>query len=196
MPDVKLAITKQLQWQGNNEEFSNVYVYNGVDIDSVPQMENLIDTMVAAEKAIHASAVTYVRAQVYSFGDIGPNFMYHSKVLSGTGGMVTTDLMYRESCVCLRQRLPRTFSFKRANQPYLRKYLHTCSPHGAEISGKDPAGWTTVSGALDTFCNIMKAPISGVALRSESGKIGEGPWQRCNVVRTRQFRRGRKEYAG
>lgn len=190
---VKMAITKSTTWRGATEEFSNIYTIAGLDIDSETAMTALVDKFVAAEKLCHASVVSFVRAQIYSYGEYGPNFMYHSQTLSGAGAVSPTPTMYKESAVLLRAKLPRTFSLTRSNQPYLRKYLHTCHSAGIDISGGSGSAFGTPAPAYTSLVSAMNAPGPGLELESESGAKPIGAWEMSGTVHHRQFRRGRKE---
>lgn len=191
---VKVAVTKWFTWRGKTEEFSNVYVYDGIDNNDTSQMQSVADALIAAEKTIFANTVTFGRVQIYSFGSVGPNFMYHTSTHSGVGAATPSTGMYRESAVMIRRKLPRTYSLTRSNQPYMRKYLHTLNQHGTELTGSGAMTYSAPGSPLSTYCSTISAPATGVALTTESGADPIGSWEKCDVVVTRQLKRGRKEY--
>lgn len=192
---VKLAITKSTLWRGRQEEFSNIYTIHGLDKDSATARTALINAAVAAEKACHASMVSFIRAQIYSYGDFGPNFMYESTSLSGTGTPAVAGNIYKECATMLRAKMERSFSMTRSNQPYLRKYLHLCWLNGpADTQGVSAPTWKAPTQELLTYVNFLNNPGAGLHLGNDAGDEPVGDWEVCNFLEHRQFHRGRKEY--
>lgn len=192
---VKMTITKSTMFRGRQEEFSNVYTIHGLDKDSQSAMDALITAAVAAEKAIHATSVNFLRAQIFSYGSAGPNFMYESKSLSGAGSATALSSQYKECAVMMRAKMARSFSLTRSNQPYLRKYLHTCSGTNiSDSSGASAPAWTTPPGNYGTYANFLENPGSGLSLTNDAGDEPIGSWEFCTFLEHRQFHKGRKEY--
>jgi hypothetical protein len=190
----KLVITKSLNFEGKQEEFSNVYVIDGIDNDNETSMNALIDAAATAEKTAHSSNVLFVRGQIYSFGSTGPNFMYASRNLSGYGSATPSSTMFAECVIEMRAPLPRSYGLYRSVKPFLRKFLHTNSAHSADLSGTATPSWVAPPSTLSTYVAFLNNPGSGYTLKSESEAVPNGAWQYRNAVNHRQFRRGRKEY--
>lgn len=192
MARVKLAITKSTPFQGKAEEFSNVYTYEDVDIDSETAKNALVTEVVNAEKAIHASDVTFVRAQMWDVGT-PPNYMQLSKTLTGVGSMTPTAQMYRECAILCVWPLPRAIRITRAFRRDLRKYVHTNVAHHYELSGSGslPYGGRA-STALNAYMDKVAAPVAGVAMVAPDGAGVTGPGQTHGWLQHRQFPRGRK----
>lgn len=192
---VRLTVTKRLTFRGQLEETANQYTLQGLDKDSESAMNGLVDNALAAERAIHASNVEFVRAQIFSYG-IGPNFTYMNRELLGNFGLLTeSPSRYRETADLLRAKMERSFSLTRSSQPYLRKFIHSCATLGAGLKGDTAPSWAEPSsGPLVTYIAFLNAPASGVTLTNDAGDEPIGDWEYCNFLGHHQFRRGRKEY--
>lgn len=193
---VRLAITKSVQFRGQTEEFSNVYTIQGLDKDSAAARTALIDAAVAAEKPLFGNIVSFVRANIFSYGSVGPNFMYEARNLSGLGTNTGATSMYRECAVYLRCKMPRKFTLLRSSQPYLKKFLHCCAPVIADQTGAVARTFTTpgLGTPLKAYIDWMDSPGSGLLLTNDAGDLPEGDWEVCQHLEHRQFPRGRKEY--
>lgn len=192
---VKLSITKSNPWRGGTEEFSNIYTIHGLDKDSASARAALITAAVDAEKGCHDAFTTFVRAQIYSYGDVGPNFMYESTTLSGVGTYNAGGPTYRECTVMLRAKMARSFSLSRSNQPYLRKYLHTGRTHGSMgVLGSEAPSFITPPASLTAYVAFLNAPGAGLTLGNDDGDVPVEGWKMCTFLEHRQFHRGRKEY--
>lgn len=190
---LKLALTKALPFEGRTEETAQVYCVDVPDKDDEAFLLALIDACADAEKTAFGSSVQFVRGQIYDFGDLGPNFMRASKDLSGYGSATSNSSIFYETVIELRAPLPRSYGLTRSVKPYLRKFLHTMSLHGADQTGGNAPAWGTPPSTLQTYINWLNDPAPGVIIKSPSGIEPIGPWQFRNVVNHRQFRRGRKE---
>ena len=196
---VMLSITKSVLFQGNTEEFSNVYTYDGVSDDD-SAVESLVDAVVAAERPIFSGAVRFVRAKAWKVAGLGPNVMRITKDLSGNGGATTGASMYPELAVMVRWSLPsRTTAFLSSDNAvrrvsrYLRKYLHTCTPHNLAIDAGGSGSTPAATSPLTAYANAVRAPLNGVNLCAPNGDQPSGSHRFHPYLEHRQFPRGRKE---
>jgi hypothetical protein len=177
-----MSITKSVSFRGATQEFSNVYFWKTPlgHMDS-GEAASAVSTIVAFEKTIHSSDVTFVRAKVWSTGGTkAENEMIYQTNLSGTGSKATATSLDRERAVLIRFRAGVD---TRGRPVYLRKYFHIC---GAYLSGAAPAAGnlqnttqitsgerTGYASAADGIKHIT-AGIRGFDLTSESGRDIDG----------------------
>jgi hypothetical protein len=155
-----VSITKSTSFRGFAQEFSNVYYYEGTSgLNDDTIASSLISTLVAHEKTIHSTAVTFVRARVWTqTGDKATSNMIRQENLSGTGARATTTGFDKERAWLFRMRA----GVDSRGQPvYLRKWYHSC--------GFFQAGVTPVSGYLDNTTQISAGDKT--ALETEAQKV-------------------------
>jgi hypothetical protein len=186
----KVQITKSVSFKGNTDEFSNVYCYEGGVVD--PDWAAVVSALVAAEKTVHASAVTWVRAAVWDIG-VPPNTMRYTTSLSGTGSLSVSSGMYRECAYLIKWPLPRSTATTRSVARSLKKWLHVCS----NLAGTNTDGTATltpISGvsALQNYVAVAEEPVAGCELVSPSGAVPNGPAVLHPYLEHHQFPRGRK----
>lgn len=129
MPLVAASITKSMPFQGVGERFSNVYHYDAPTADAAVAAE-IINSLVAAERRIHAAIVTFEEARVWSAGGTpAQNETLLVEDLTGPGEEVTDGPMYRECCWIVTWKTERPSA---TGKPvHLRKFLHTASQYEA-----------------------------------------------------------------
>jgi hypothetical protein len=129
MARIGLSITKSVAFRNSNQEFSNVYYYEGYPSNpTVAEAEGFIDTQTAREKGIHSTSVSFVRGRLWSqVGTPSGNEMIAQKNLSGNGTQSADASMDRERAVLLRRRAGNDV---RGNPVYLRKWFHCCGSFG------------------------------------------------------------------
>lgn len=154
-----VSITKEIDWQGGLEQFSNVYQYMGADPDEL-QANAILDYLIPVERAIFALGVRFVEARVFeTSGTPAENNTVLIRDLTGTGEASTLSTFYRECCLLIKWRSTRENSLGRP--VYFRKHLHTASVAGASVS----AGQQNGSEALPTATLLALADY-GEAVRS------------------------------
>jgi hypothetical protein len=194
-----MSITKSTDFQGKAEEFSNTYAYTGVE-DSDAAINALIDAVVALERQIFSTVVTFVRVKVWQTNGVGPNVMRVTRDLTGAGTAINEAGMYRECVQMVRWPLPARVSLsitgnnlvKRVSR-YLRKYLHTGSSHGYPISGGGAAHVVGAGLPLRTYAEGVVQPRPGAFLCSPEGDQTTAGPTFGKYLEHRQFPRGRKE---
>lgn len=118
-----VSIEKTISFRGAAQVFANVYHYDsGVGAPSDANLETLLDNMVAQEKTMHSSAVSFVRGRVWSSGGSpSANQMRVDKNLSGAGTLSTLSGRDPERATLIRWRAG---SDSRGRPVYLRKWYH------------------------------------------------------------------------
>lgn len=123
MARVGVSITKSVSFRGVAQEFGNTYYYETPlpVVESVA--DSLIDNIVAKEKALHSTVISFVFARCWSAGGTkAENNMIKQKALSGTGtGASPVSGMDRERAFLVRFRAGVD---TRGNPVYLRKWWH------------------------------------------------------------------------
>lgn len=121
-----VSIEKTKSFRGVQQVFANVYYYDsGIGAPSDGNLETLLDAMVAQEKAMHATTVTFVRGRVWSAGGSpAANQMRVDKPLSGTGTLTAMANYDPERATLVRWRAG---SDSKGRPVYLRKWYHTCA---------------------------------------------------------------------
>lgn len=198
---VAVHVTKTTKWRNKQEEFENVYHFDTPTINTESGYVDLVNQLVAAEKLIHTSAVTFKQARVHgpTNGTKEQDIMRAVVDLSGTGSASPTVQMAAELCYVASFYVGRSAKgYKR----FLRKFLHTGAVFGSGATdfmafGRDPLGAnqkTLVTNFMNdiktievaTFNNDLCTP-QGTHLPLASSPIIS------DYVHTRQFKRGRKE---
>lgn len=124
MAQIGISITKRVPYRDSTQEFSNVYHY--VDEVSAPdaaEAQNLIDEVVAVERQLHTTAVSFVYARLWSSGgSIASNVMIHQVVLTGTGSQTAVASVDPERAVLMQW--PAGFD-SRGHPVRLKKWYHS-----------------------------------------------------------------------
>jgi hypothetical protein len=193
------SITKRADFQGRTEEWSNVYCYDTA-ASSGAQFQAIIDDLVTAEKAVHSTQVTYVRAMVYTTqglnGILDLGAKYYETTLSGAG-TATAGVLYRECAFLVKWPMdPTTDIFGRSYHRALKKWLHSCTDlgGGAAIQQGNGAIAAPATTILNTYANAVITAVDGSALVAPG--TGDGPTGGHVIhpyLEHRQFPRGRKE---
>jgi len=178
MARIGISITKTTVYRNSNQEFTNVYYFDGLASQpDASQADSLIDEVANKEKAFHASVVSFVRGRLWSqVGGPSQNEMISQKNLTGTGARTTVGSMDKERAFLFRLRAG---SDSRGRPVYLRKYFHAC---GEFVSGQTPSaailaqttGFSTAErnaqvGNMNTIGTIGTGATEG-RLTSKSGR--------------------------
>jgi hypothetical protein len=129
-----VSITKTIPWRGKETEFSNVYHYVTDPLEVFPDNE-VIDKLVAAEKAISTGAVKFVKAHTWGPTEQGQQAskMREVRALTGIGTSGSAITFYSELAVMIYWPLGRYGSKNRPQ--YLRKWLHLGRAAGLPADG-------------------------------------------------------------
>lgn len=153
------SINKSISWRGVDQGFGNRYIYElPTDEPSLTVLENMVDTLVNAEKPVHGSAVAFRVGRVW--GPVGPNGrggtmrVVRPLTASGTGGVSTSGWYKEFSFLCVWP-LGR---YGEKNRPqFLRKWIHPNTSLGLAQNYWD--GSTQIPsppGALGTYMTAVR----------------------------------------
>lgn len=137
MAHVGVAIVKRFAFRDATQEFTNVYHYQWTGLDPGAALaESLIDRIVAIERPLHATVVSFVHARCWNAGGtIQENDMIIEKPLNLLGTATVRAGMDRERAFLFRWRA----GVDSLGRPvYLRKYYHSVSHLG--LSGVNSPG--------------------------------------------------------
>jgi len=121
-----LSIEKTLSFRGAAQVVANVYHYQDAGgSPSDADLGTLLANIVTHEKAMHSTAVTFVRGRVWSAGGSeAANQMRVDNNLTGAGTLTAHNQVDRERAVLIRWRAG---SDSRGRPVYLRKWYHFCA---------------------------------------------------------------------
>lgn len=156
----------------------------GLGTGDLAGLEAGLDEIVAQEKAMHSTAVTFVRGRLWSqLGSPAENNMLVDKALSGPGALGHDADASREMAFLIRKRAGVD---SRGRPVYLRKYYHLLASTiaGVSISGGMRANTTelpsAVRSALETFFDSITSFSAGGAswsIRAKGGRAADGATQ-------------------
>lgn len=171
MPRVGISITKSVPFRNSVQEFSNVYYYqNTGSLPSQSGAAAMIDELVAIEKTMHSTAVTFVRGRCWSQGGSpGTNEMIEQHNLSGTGSQTLVTNMDKERAFLFRWRAG---SDSRGNPVYLRKWYHSCGRFDVAV-----AVATSYLENTTGFTSGERTTLEGKANNINTLTSGGGGWE-------------------
>jgi hypothetical protein len=186
---------KRCAYRLGTQHFSNVYYFDTpIAATNLTDLELLVDEVVAKEKAVFSTAVTFVQGRLWSqIGTPTQNNMLIDKTLSGTGALGSHADMDRERAFLIRLRAGVD---SRGRPVYLRKYYHLLVGiiGGAAISGAMLAQTAELSSgqrtALEVFMNSLASfTVNGqsVNLVSKNGRGITGSTQAHRFLEHRQL---------
>jgi hypothetical protein len=185
------AITKSLVWRGQEQEFSNVYHYETETLEP-GRDEAILDKLVQLERTIHTNGVTFKKGRTWgpADGTAAANVTRAIKDYTGTGSLTNAGLFYREFAVLVIWPLGR---YGTRNRPqYLRKWLHTLTPHGHDLNGTQPIG-IVPQVMLDYISKVTVLDPTvfsdGVELCTMNGRKPIGTGKMYNYLEHRQLGR-------
>ncbi len=182
MSRIGIAITKRVAFRDSTQEFSNIYHYsdgNPLDPTAATAL-GLIDELVAFEKSITATTVTFRRGKVWSaHGTPSQNQMIAEKPLAGLG-TGNSQAMDPERAFLIMWRAGRN---SKGKPVYLRKWYHTHGGFGnAQIgvpsavvnqtTGFTEAERTAIANKADDITRIGNA--EGWSLVGPNGRDRDG----------------------
>lgn len=201
MPLRMVAVEKEATFQGRTERWSNVYCYDMADV-SISAQEALQDAVVAAERPVHATSVTFKRTRLFTteglnLGDSGIMYSIMERNTPGTMGATGTGSFYKECAVLIKWPLPRMVKALGGlgRQRSLKKWIHMGGGgplSASEMTGEVALGSTAKAPFL-TYAAAVRTPNGAKLVSPADGAEPSDtaivhPW-----LEHRQFPRGRKE---
>lgn len=167
MPTIGIAVEKQTLFRGVQQPFSNVYYYSrGAVGPTQSEAEALVDEVVALEKTVHSTLVTFRIARLWTeTGNVNTNEMLVTKTLSGTGGNAASAAlnMDRERAFLVRVRAGKD---SRGHPVYLRKWYHLVGTFSGSSVGQQ---------VLENTAELSASERSaGVSFFNNISEIGSG----------------------
>lgn len=162
MARVGVSVTKSVTFRGVAQQFGNTYYYDTPIVVLPGVADQLIDNIVAKEKAIHSSSISFLFGRCWSAGGSkAENNMLAQKALSGTGaGTSPAPAMDKERAFLVRFRAGID---SRGNPVYLRKWWHldVQSISGSSVTDPMLANTaqlgSTLRAGLETAANGFKS---------------------------------------
>jgi hypothetical protein len=181
MAQIGITIVKSTAFRDSVQEFSNTYHYGAVGPNpSESRALQLIDELVAIEKTLHSTLVTFVRARLWSSGGtIAENKMIAQKALSGQGTQSTTTAMDKERAYLIQWNAGLD---NRGRQVRLKKWFHSCGFIGghslddgikAGTTGFSNADRGTIATKVDAVTRLGIG-VEEYGLVAESGRQRDG----------------------
>jgi hypothetical protein len=179
---VGVSITKSVVYRDSVQEFSNVYHYQWTGLNpGVAMADDLIDRLVALEKPLHGSGISFVRGRCWSAGGTkAENEMISQKPLSGTGTSGLATSMDKERAYLIRWRAGVD---TRGKPVYLRKWFHLQAQFSGaaattaiinQDSGFSAANRTAIASQFNPFNPIVfNSGLTTGRLVSEKGREGD-----------------------
>lgn len=182
MARVGVSITKRAVFRDSTQEFSNVYHYTYTGLNPGATLaQAIVDNIVPIEKTMHSTAVTFMRARVWSAGGtVSENQMIYQGNLTGTGSLTASTVLDKERAILLQW--PAGFD-SRGHPVYLRKWYHSdCSAiGGVTISNpmvQNASGFSSSQrasiAALAAELDNLTVNAQSMQLCAESGRVAEG----------------------
>lgn len=170
MTRIGISITKTIAFRSANQEFSNVYYYDGLNsVPSDSEAAGYIDTAVTREKLIHSLNVSFSRGRCWlETGVKSTSEMLNQHNLSGTGSAATVANMDRERTYLFRLRAGND---SRGNPVYLRKWYHSCGRFGT-AAAPTPGQLEQTTGFAQSERDALVAQLPPIG--SISGGAGVG----------------------
>ncbi len=197
--NVAVAISKTTMWHGVAEEYSNVYYFDGPPVggSNASLWEALIADIVAAERPLFGTNVTFKLGRVWSVGGSKvDNVTLALKDLTGPGTGGTVPL-FKEAAILAEWECSRLNILGR--KVYLRKYLRIGAMTGT-VTGTVNTGETELPASerskVETYCDKVQSLQTGASL--ETFKLcspnGREPKEQNNGIAnryliSREFRR-------
>jgi hypothetical protein len=189
MARIGISITKSVPFRNSNQEFSNVYYYEGYpDFPNQATAEGFIDDMKAKEVPWHSTGVTFVRGRLWKqIGTPGQNEMIAQKNLSGTGSSLNDTTQDRERAVLVRRRAGTDV---RGNPVYLRKWFHCAGGFGsvgfaagvlANTSSISQANRDTIAGLVGDINTLGPIGNQGNICAKNGRQPGTGTLWECHA---------------
>lgn len=184
MPVARVVITKEIDYRGGQERWSNGYRFNLGTIDEAT-IHGLATALIAMERPLHGNRVRFVYANGGRDAK-GAQAVYVEEFATPLLGAGESNAVHPETCVLVES--------KRRQRVYARKFFHTMqllpvdNAHSEQVK---PADRTFVNGVVDA---LTDGSLPGGAVYCwPDGTAVEEPFTCDPWFRTRQFdRRGKR----
>lgn len=133
---VGVSIEKETSFRGGVQPFANTYYYEAPLAETATgEWTDLVDKLVAKEKTIHSTGVTFTRGRLWrADGTKSENIMIVDKVLTGTGSALVTPRIDKERALLIQIRA----GFDSRGRPVrLKKWFHVVADGYAGSSFTD-----------------------------------------------------------
>lgn len=187
-----VSITKEIEWRGGMQEFSNVYHYN-TDVAENFTDEAVIAELVRLEKTIHSTNVDFKIGRTWGPTHTGQENSVMRQIvdLDGSGAVSPATNFYRELAVLIIWPLGR---YGTRNRPqFLRKWLHLDRNIGYDTSGSTPLAVAPVQSIVDYIEGVTVLDPSifpgQVELSTWEGREPTGPGRVYEYLEHRQLGR-------
>lgn len=181
MPTAHVVVTKQIEFQGQMEQYSNGYNFQlGSNELTETLAEQLADAVWDIERLFHATNVSRVYS-VVGLKDT-PAIWSRTDTPGSFNGSLTPAIEHPEVCVMAES--------KKKNRVYLRKFFHTGAHQGGDGTHRDSFGGSARSAINDALVKLTDGtmPASVVACFPD-GSLATVPFTCDPYLRTHQFRR-------
>lgn len=183
---MRVVITKQIQFQGQQEQFSNGYNFQiGTNPATAEFAEELALAVRDAERPIHGLGVSFVYAVAGLLGEDALWSETFATPLTGSGGSYTA---HPELCVLAESKV--------RNRVYLRKWYHTGNAQGAQ-NAPDELSSGLKTDLVGKLAFLTDGSLPGaVKACTPTGALATDPFHADNYFRTHQFRARGKRPSG
>jgi hypothetical protein len=181
MPTAHVVVTKQMQFQGRPEQFSNGYNFQlGTNTLDEAFAVQLADAVWNVERLFHATNVSRVYSVVGLLDT--PAVWSRTDAVGSFNGSKTPDNAHPEVVVMCES--------KKKNRVYLRKFFHTGAHHGGSTTDRDAFGGTDATEINNAMLKLTDGTMpGGVKACYPNGDLATAPFTCDPYLRTHQFRR-------
>jgi hypothetical protein len=189
-----VSITKSVPFQGRSESFANVYQYGGPSPDPA-QAQAIVDALVAIEKPLHSSAITFEGAFVWEIGGTpAENLPILKTDIPGTGSDPGALIIYMECAVMVKMRSTRVGAL--GKPAWFRKWYHPGALNVTGVTDAVKAGTAPLPAAAKTkFANALEdaatLTVNGTdyLMQTTNGGVAQLPAICNDYLEHRQFHR-------
>lgn len=184
MGQITVSILKKCAFRGAVQHFSNTYTYRspGLNPSTTIAQDAIIDEIVNKEKAFHSTAVTFVKARMWSSGGSrAENVMLREKSLSGTGTAPTVTAFDPERAVLVQWEAGKD---NRGRTVRLKKWYHVngsfgniaiAASHLTQQASFSAADRDAIANQADGLTRVGVSPeVWGLTAESGRERTGDG----------------------
>lgn len=196
MGNFKIIITKEVDFQGRKEQFSNVYTLS-TGVAEAFDDGAAIDSIVELERAVHTQFVRFVRAESYGVNPVTGDNPRFGKDLAVVGTMPYSQMTYYECAVLVQFELPRSGGLIGIGRKRrLKKWLHSGALGGAEtteqVRGSAALSVAQKARFMDSYATpLMNQEHGGGRLAALNGDLPSSAAVH-DYLEHRQFHQGKK----
>lgn len=179
MPVARVVITKESNFQGKPERWSNGYHFDSsLNPATEADMQSLCASVIAWERTHHATSVKFV----YALGGVpGQPSVYVEEFAAPLSGSTQASIVHPETCVL--------FESKRRRKVYFRKWMHTRCYSGRDATNPDWMAQATIDFLNSVGVHLTDGTLAGGAIYcTPGGAHATVPFTVDPYLRTHQFR--------